>query len=222
MRSVRLLGITDALLKVLLQGQRYKPNAALENGLVHEVVATPEEMLAAAKAWVLANPEAKQPWDVPGYRIPGGDPKNPKFAANLPAFPANLRKQLKGANYPAPRNILAAAVEGARVDFDNAMTIEARYFVELVTGQVAKNMTQAFFFDMQKVTNGASRPAGLRAVEGHEGRGARRGHDGRRDRLRLRARRHRGRAEGRQRRGRREGQGVLGRDPGQGGRRAGR
>jgi 3-hydroxyacyl-CoA dehydrogenase/enoyl-CoA hydratase/3-hydroxybutyryl-CoA epimerase len=118
-------------------------------------------MLAAAKAWVLANPEAKQPWDVPGYRIPGGDPKNPKFAANLPAFPANLRKQLKGANYPAPRNILAAAVEGARVDFDNALTIEARYFVELVTGQVAKNMTQAFFFDMQKVTNGASRPEGF-------------------------------------------------------------
>ncbi|MBS2537912.1 enoyl-CoA hydratase/isomerase family protein [Catenulispora sp. NF23] len=159
-RSVRLLGIADALLKVLLQGQRYKPAAALEIGLVHEVVATPTELLAAAKAWVLANPEAKQPWDVPGYKIPGGDPKNPKFAANLPAFPANLRKQLKGADYPAPRNILAAAVEGARLDFDNAMTVEARYFVELVTGQVAKNMTQAFFFDMQKVTNGASRPAG--------------------------------------------------------------
>ncbi|NUP47777.1 MAG: 3-hydroxyacyl-CoA dehydrogenase [Catenulispora sp.] len=160
-RSVRLLGIADALLKVLLQGQRYKPTAALEIGLLHEVVGTPEQMLANAKAWVLANPEAKQPWDVPGYRIPGGDPKNPKFAANLPAFPANLRKQLKGANYPAPRNILAAAVESARLDFDNAMTVEARYFVELVTGQVAKNMTQAFFFDMQKVTGGASRPAGF-------------------------------------------------------------
>ena len=160
-RSVRLLGITDALLKVLLQGRRYQPRAALEVGLVHEVVDSREEMLGAAKAWVLANPEAKQPWDVPGYRIPGGDPKNPKFAANLPAFPANLRKQLKGANYPAPRNIMAAAVEGARVDFDNAMTVEARYFVELVTGQIAKNMTQAFFFDMQKVTNGASRPAGF-------------------------------------------------------------
>ncbi|GAA2025381.1 3-hydroxyacyl-CoA dehydrogenase NAD-binding domain-containing protein [Catenulispora yoronensis] len=160
-RSVRLLGIADALLKVLLQGQRYKPAAALEVGLVHEVISDREDLLARAKAWVLANPEAKQPWDVPGFRIPGGDPTNPKFAANLPAFPANLRKQLKGANYPAPRNILAAAVEGARLDFDNAMVVEARYFVELVTSQVAKNMTQAFFFDMQKVTGGASRPAGF-------------------------------------------------------------
>src|SRR6185437_12575634 len=60
-RSVRLLGITDALLKVLLQGQRYKPAVALEVGIVDEVVATPTELLSAAKAWVLANPEAKQP-----------------------------------------------------------------------------------------------------------------------------------------------------------------
>ena len=60
----------------------------------------------------------------------------------LPAFPANLRKQLKGAPYPAPRNILAAAVEGAQVDVDTALAIESRYFAELVTGQVAKNMIQ--------------------------------------------------------------------------------
>jgi len=157
-RSVRLLGITDALLKVLLQGQRYKPNAAREVGLVHEVVATGEEMLADAKAWVLANPEAKQPWDVPGYKIPGGDPKNPKFAANLPAFPANLRKQLKGAPMEAPRAIMAAAVEGSQVDVDNALKIESRYFTSLVTGRVAKNMIQAFFFDMQAIGSGASRP----------------------------------------------------------------
>ncbi|NEE50659.1 3-hydroxyacyl-CoA dehydrogenase, partial [Streptomyces sp. SID8455] len=81
-----------------------------------------------------------------GYRIPGGTPSNPKFAANLPAFPANLKKQIAGAPMPAPRNILAAAVEGSQVDFETALTIEARYFTELVTGQVSKNMIQAFFF----------------------------------------------------------------------------
>src|SRR6185437_11234610 len=48
-RSVRLLGIADALLKVLLQGQRYRPRAALEVGLVHEVVGTGEELPARAK-----------------------------------------------------------------------------------------------------------------------------------------------------------------------------
>ena len=67
-----------------------------------------------------------------GYKIPGGTPATPGVGANLPAFPANLRKQLKGANYPAPHHILAAAVEGAQVDFDNAIEIEGRYFVDLV------------------------------------------------------------------------------------------
>ncbi|MFC9930440.1 3-hydroxyacyl-CoA dehydrogenase NAD-binding domain-containing protein [Streptomyces sp. NPDC127190] len=160
-RTVRLMGITDALLKVLLQGTQYSPRRALEAGLVHEVAATPQEMLAKARAFIDAHPESHQPWDVPGYRIPGGTPANPKFAANLPAFPASLRKQTSGAPYPAPRNILAAAVEGSQVDFETASTIETRYFTELVTGQTAKNMIQAFFFDLQAVNSGANRPKGV-------------------------------------------------------------
>lgn len=160
-RTVRLMGIADALLKVLLQGTQYTPRRALENGLVHEVAATPDEMLAQARAFIDANPSSQQPWDVKGYKIPGGTPSNPKFAANLPAFPANLRKQTAGAPYPAPRNILAAAVEGSQVDFETAQVIEARYFTELVTGRIAKNMMQAFFFDLQAVNSGASRPKGI-------------------------------------------------------------
>ncbi|MFJ2830544.1 3-hydroxyacyl-CoA dehydrogenase NAD-binding domain-containing protein [Streptomyces sp. NPDC087263] len=159
-RTVRLLGITDALLNVLLQGQRHKVRTALDLGLLHEVVDTPEELLGRAKAWIADHPDAVQPWDVKGYRIPGGTPSNPKFAANLPAFPANLRKQLRGAQYPAPRNIMAAAVEGAQVDLETAFLIEGRYFVQLVTGQISKNMTKAFFFDLQHIDNGGSRPEG--------------------------------------------------------------
>jgi 3-hydroxyacyl-CoA dehydrogenase/enoyl-CoA hydratase/3-hydroxybutyryl-CoA epimerase len=157
-RTVRLLGIADALLKVLLQGRQYAPRRALEAGLIHEVAADREELLARARAFIRVNPTARQPWDVPGYKIPGGTPKSPSLAANLPAFPANLRKQLAGAPYPAPRDILAAAVEGSQVDIDTAFVIEARYFTELACGQVSTNMTQAFFFDMQAVNSGAGRP----------------------------------------------------------------
>ena len=115
----------------------------------------------------------------------------------LPAFPANLRKQLKGAPLPAPRNILAAAVEGTQVDVDTALRIETRYFVELVTGQVAKNMTKAFFFDMQAISGGASRPAGYDAVGADEGRRPRRRDDGRGHRVLVRAGGLGGRAQGR-------------------------
>ena len=151
-RTVRLLGLQTALLQVLLQGQRNKPAKAKELGLI-------DELVPAAKAWIKANPEGGvQPWDKKGYKIPGGTPSSPAFAANLPAFPANLRKQLKGANMPQARAIMSAAVEGAQVDFDNASLIESRYFVHLLTGPVAKNMIQAFFFDLQTINNGGSRP----------------------------------------------------------------
>lgn len=164
-RTVRLLGIADALLKWLLTGRQYRPSGALEAGLVHELASDADELMAKARAYIAANETAQQPWDVKGYKIPGGTPATPALAANLPAFPANLRKQLAGAPYPAPRNVLAAAVEGAQVDVDTAMVIEARYFTELVCGQTAKNMIQALFFDMNAVNSGASRPAG---VEKHE------------------------------------------------------
>ncbi len=164
-RSVRMLGIVDALMKLLMQGQRLRPEKALEAGILDEVVASRDELVPAAKAWVKQRAAQEepvtQPWDVKGYKIPGGVPSNPKLAQNLPAFPANLRKQLKGANYPAPHHIMAAAVEGAQVDFDTAIEIEGRYFVDLLTGQVSKNMIQAFFFDLQQVNGERNRPEGL-------------------------------------------------------------
>jgi 3-hydroxyacyl-CoA dehydrogenase/enoyl-CoA hydratase/3-hydroxybutyryl-CoA epimerase len=160
-RTVRMFGLQKALMEVLLQGQRRKPAAALEVGLVDELVSDPAELIPAAKAWIKANPDAAQPWDVKGYKIPGGTPSNPKFAAMLPAFPANLRKQLKGAPMPAPEAIMAAAVEGSQVDVDNALLIETQYFVSLATGQVSKNMIKAFFFDLQGIMKGSSRPEGF-------------------------------------------------------------
>jgi 3-hydroxyacyl-CoA dehydrogenase/enoyl-CoA hydratase/3-hydroxybutyryl-CoA epimerase len=147
-------------MQVLLQGQQRNPKAAQEAGLVHEVVDSPEELVAKAKEWIRANPEAVQPWDEKGYKIPGGTPSVPKFAANLPAFPANLRKQLKNAPMPAPYNIMCAAVEGSQVDIDNAAKIESRYFADLVVGQVSTNMINAFFFDLQSINKGGSRPDG--------------------------------------------------------------
>ncbi|MHB1569035.1 MAG: 3-hydroxyacyl-CoA dehydrogenase NAD-binding domain-containing protein [Solirubrobacteraceae bacterium] len=162
-RTVRMLGIAQALLALLLQGQRLRPAKAIEVGIADELVASRDELVPAAKRWIAskAGEDVVQPWDVKGYKIPGGTPSTPAFAANLPAFPANLRKQIKGANYPAPHHIMAAAVEGAQVDFDNASEIEGRYFVDLATGQVAKNMIQAFFFDLNAATGDRGRPEDL-------------------------------------------------------------
>ncbi|MGH3573625.1 MAG: 3-hydroxyacyl-CoA dehydrogenase NAD-binding domain-containing protein, partial [Pseudonocardiaceae bacterium] len=159
-RTVRMLGLMTALTQLLMQGQQLPPAQAKETGIVDEVAATPEEMFARAREWIAAHPRAQQPWDVRGYKIPGGTPSTPALAQMLPAFPATLRKQLKGAPMPAPHHILCAAVEGSQVDVDTAMQIESRYFMDLATSQVAKNMIKAFFFDLQHINKGGSRPDG--------------------------------------------------------------
>lgn len=162
-RVVRLLGLLTGVADVLTTGARFRGAKALDKGLVHEV-APREELLDRARAWILANkdnPEAAvQPWDRPGYKIPGGSPSSRDIAAFLPAVPANLRKQAKGVPYPAPRAILSAAIEGAQVDFASAEKIESRYFASLCTGRVSKAMIQAFFFDLQALNGGALRPQG--------------------------------------------------------------
>jgi len=161
-RTVRMFGIQNAFVNVLSQGTRFNPKKAKDTGLVDELVGSAEEVVPAAKAWIKANPDKHtQPWDAQGYRMPGGTPASPALAAILPSFPSLLRKQVKGTNMPAPRAILAAAVEGAQVDFDTASRIESRYFTSLVTGPVAKNMIQAFFFDLQAINGGGSRPEGI-------------------------------------------------------------
>jgi 3-hydroxyacyl-CoA dehydrogenase/enoyl-CoA hydratase/3-hydroxybutyryl-CoA epimerase len=164
-----MFGIQNAFMNILSQGTRFKADKAKETGLVDEIVGSVDELVPSAKAWIKANPDShEQPWDKKGYKMPGGTPSSPALAGILPSFPALLKKQLKGAPMPAPRAILDAAVEGAQVDFDTASRIESRYFTQLVTGQVAKNMIQAFFLDLQHINGGGSRPDGIEPVKIHK------------------------------------------------------
>ena len=157
-RVTRLLGLATALTKVLTTGKQFNAEAAKEIGLIDEVVPA-DQLVDAAKAWIAENPDATQPWDRKGFKIPGGTPSTPALAAMLPSFPANVTKQVKGAPMPAPKAILAAAVEGAQLKrIEDATAVETRYFVELVTGPTSTNMMQAFFFDLNHCNGGGSRP----------------------------------------------------------------
>lgn len=137
-RTVRMLGLQEALTGVLLDGRRFHPEAARAKGLIDDVVSTHEDVMPAAIAWIDAHRDdavaATQPWDRAGYRMPGGTPASPEVAAVLPTFTATLRAKVKGEAIVAPRAILAAAVEGAQVDVDTASRIESRYFVSLAIG----------------------------------------------------------------------------------------
>jgi 3-hydroxyacyl-CoA dehydrogenase / enoyl-CoA hydratase / 3-hydroxybutyryl-CoA epimerase len=155
-KMVRLLGLMGAQ-PYILESKLFSPREALELGLVHELVPDAAALRAAALAWIAANPQAQQPWDAKDYRMPGGTPSNPKIAGMLSVAPAALKQKTRGL-YPAPEYALAAMVEGAQVDFDTALRIESRYLAKLIVTPVAKNMINTFFFNMNAIKAGQSRP----------------------------------------------------------------
>ncbi|WP_223487607.1 3-hydroxyacyl-CoA dehydrogenase NAD-binding domain-containing protein [Pseudomonas sp. A-RE-19] len=158
-RMVRMLGIEKAL-PYLLEGKKIRPQQALQARLIDELAADRDELMAKARAWIVAHPVAVQRWDVKGYQIPGGTPSDPKVTPMLAITPSILRSKTQGC-LPAPEKILCAAVEGAQVDFDTAQLIETRYFTELTTGQVAKNLIGTFWFQLNEINAGGSRPQGI-------------------------------------------------------------
>lgn len=160
-KMVRLLGLQNAF-PFLLEGKQFDVKKGLSLGLIHDTADSVEDMLNKARAWIKANPKSQQPYDVKGYKIPGGDPRTPAVAQMLAIAPAMLRDKTKGC-YPAPEAIMAAATEGAQVDVDTALRIESRYFTMLTTGQVSKNMTGTFWFGLNAIKAGHSRPDGIDA-----------------------------------------------------------
>ena len=158
-KTVRLLGLLAAQ-PYLMEGRLFGPREALELGLVQGLAGSADELRTLALVWIAGHQDAMQPWDRSDYRIPGGTPANPKIAAALAVAPAVLAAKTRGL-YPAPQAILETMVESALVDYDTAARIESRKLAKIMVGQNAKNMIGAFFFDLNAIKAGRSRPAGF-------------------------------------------------------------
>jgi len=159
-KMTRHLGLLGAQ-PYLVEGKLFSPKEAKALGLVHELIA-PSDSVAAelrtrALAWIAANPSAQHPWEDKDYKVPGGTPSNPKVANLLVVAPAMIKKQTRGL-YPAPEAILACMVEGLQVDLPTALRIESRYLAKLMTGINARAMINTFFFNLNAIKSGQSRP----------------------------------------------------------------
>ena len=155
-KTVRLLGLMAAN-PLLVEGKLFGPREALELGLVDGLADDVAGLRAQALAWIADHPDAVQPWDRKEYKMPGGTPSHPKIAAGLVVAPAMLAQKTRGL-YPAAQAILETMVEGAMVDYDTATRIESRKLAKTMTSQTTKNMVTAFFFNMNAVKSGKSRP----------------------------------------------------------------
>ncbi|CAM4110110.1 3-hydroxyacyl-CoA dehydrogenase NAD-binding domain-containing protein [Psychrobacter arenosus] len=158
-RLPRLVGIQKAL-ELMTQGKELRPSPAKDIGLIHETASDKADMLAKAKAWIEANPKAQQPWDVKGFKIPGGDPKHPKVAQIFSIAPAMAHQKSHG-NYPAIVHIMSCVFEGCMVDIDTGLEVESRYFVACVMSPVARNMINTLWTQLNSIKKGQSRPDGI-------------------------------------------------------------
>ena len=159
-KAVYLMGLMAAN-EYIVEGKRVAPEKALASGLIDAVIEDKDELLSAAKQWLLANKDDEaartQPWDTKGYKIPGGNIRNPQVAQMVTMGAPMIRKNTRGL-LPAPEKIFDVAVQALTVDFETAMRIESRGLAELALTPQAKNMINTFFFQMNKVNGGASRP----------------------------------------------------------------
>ena len=98
-RLPRLMGI-QASAPYLLQGKSLSPQEALGFGVVNEVVPR-DQLLAAAKKWLMEKGDPVAPWDKKGYKVPGGaGAMDPRSAQVFIAGAAMVQKETLR-NYPA-------------------------------------------------------------------------------------------------------------------------
>lgn len=140
-RLTAVLGILPAL-EFLVTGRSVTVDEALQAGLIHEVAETEVAMMAQAKAWILANPDVKHPWDQPRER--GAHHSSPQSKADMASIAPWLRKTV-GSNNNAAMRIADIAAESLSIDFDTASQIETRGFVELVVSDDAHAKISSFF-----------------------------------------------------------------------------
>ncbi len=156
-RLVRMLGIMGAA-DYLLQGKLVNPKKAKAGLLIDEIVPA-DELVAKAVEWVKGSSEsdAVKPWDAKGFKLPGGAPYTPKGFPTFLGAVAMTHGKTAGV-YPQTNAMLSAVYEGALVDMDNALKIEARWFTSVLMDPRSAAMIRSLFVNKQAIEKGARRP----------------------------------------------------------------
>lgn len=159
-RLVRKMDLMSAS-PILTTGKLYDPQSAKRAGLVDEVVPG-DDLIDAAKAWVKSATDADivKPWDVKGFKMPGGAPYHPAGFMTYVGASAMIHGKTQGV-YPAARAMLSAIYEGAQVPFDTAIRIEARWFTKVLMNPSSRAMINTLFTNKTALEKGAVRPDGV-------------------------------------------------------------
>jgi 3-hydroxyacyl-CoA dehydrogenase / enoyl-CoA hydratase / 3-hydroxybutyryl-CoA epimerase len=165
-RLPRLIGL-QAAMQPLLMGRNMDVATGKALKIIGTLVATQEELIPAAKDWILKGGRAVQPWDVKGFKTPGAELASVDVTF-LYAGAAGMVRQQGFGNYPAPNAILSCLYEGLHMNIDEALELELRYFVKVALSKQAKQMIRTLWFSMNKAKAGIAKPQGFETNSVHK------------------------------------------------------
>ncbi len=148
---------TGDALQMLLKGDQIRAMQARGMGLIH-AVGPREQIVAAAKEWLRANPAAKHRGDTDGFKLPSNKVALARMHNIWPPASAIYRRETQD-NYPAARAMLSAVYEGLQLPMDLALRVESRYFAKVLRSPEAAAMIRSLFVSMGELNKGARRPA---------------------------------------------------------------
>lgn len=154
-----LIGIPKAT-TYILQGKQLRPQQALAEGLVDQLVKDEQELMHLAKQWILEEGNSLQPWDDKKYKIPQGGLHSKAGADTMIGGIGNLRKKTHG-NYPSAQYAMACIHDGMLLPIDRGLEIEARYFIKAFYSKEAQNLIRTGFFALNEAKKGKQKPKGF-------------------------------------------------------------
>src|SRR6185436_19521078 len=154
-RIARMMMPGDAL-QFLLKGDQIRIAQAKGMKIVDAVVPA-AELIDAAKKWIKDGGKPVNPWDVDGFRLPGGLVYSKAGMMTFPPANAIYRRETYD-NYPAARAIMQAVYEGLQLPMDLALRVESRWFAKILRSPEAAAMIRSLFVSMQDLNKGARRP----------------------------------------------------------------
>jgi 3-hydroxyacyl-CoA dehydrogenase / enoyl-CoA hydratase / 3-hydroxybutyryl-CoA epimerase len=159
-RIARMMMPGDAL-QFLLKGDQIRLAQAKGMKIIDAVVPA-GDLIAAAKKWITDGGKPVNPWDVDGFRLPGGLVYSKAGMMTFPPANAIYRRETYD-NYPAARAIMQAVYEGLQLPMDLALRVESRWFAKIVRTPEAAAMIRSLFVSMQELNKGARRPKAVPA-----------------------------------------------------------
>ncbi len=154
-RIARMMMPGDAL-QFLLKGDQIRIAQAKGMKIVDAVVPA-GELIEAAKKWIKDGGKPVNPWDVDGFRLPGGLVYSKAGMMTFPPANAIYRRETYD-NYPAARAIMQTVYEGLQLPMEQALRVESRWFAKILRTPEAAAMIRSLFVSMQELNKGARRP----------------------------------------------------------------